>query len=63
MLARSLSPIARQLALGHENIIALEHAEREGIAGTAAIIEGKEIFFPGIHIWDVNYFVTEVLEP
>lgn len=63
MLTRSLSPVARQLALTHPNVIALEHAEVAGVEGTAVIVEQKEFFFPGVGMWDVDSFVTEVLEP
>lgn len=63
MLTRSLSPVARQMALLHANIIALEYAEVSGTGGTAIIIDQKEFFFPGVGIWDVDSFVTEVLEP
>lgn len=63
MLTRSLSIVARQLALMHANVIALEHAIVAGVAGTSLIVEKKEFFFPDIGIWDVDSFVTEVLEP
>lgn len=63
MLTRSLSTVARQLALMHANVIALEYAEVAGVAGTTVIIEQKEYFFPGVGMWDVDSFVTEVLEP
>ncbi|MFN3731633.1 SIR2 family protein [Comamonas testosteroni] len=63
MLTRSLSAVARQLALGHANVIALEYAEVAGVTGTTVIVEQKEFFFPGTGMWDVDSFVTEVLEP
>lgn len=63
MLTRSLSAVARQLALGHANVIALEYAEVAGVIGTTVIVEQKEFFFPGTGMWDVDSFVTEVLEP
>lgn len=63
MLTRSLSPTARALALQYKNIIALEYAESAGVSGTAAIIDRKNFFFPNVGMWDVNLFVTEVLEP
>lgn len=63
MLTRSLSDVARQLALGHANVIALEYAEVAGVTGTTVIVEQKEFFFPGTGMWDVDSFVTEVLEP
>ncbi len=63
MLAWALSAVARKLAMGYGNVIALEHAEVAGVTGTNVIVEQKEFFFPGIGIWDVDSFVTEVLEP
>lgn len=63
MLTRSLSEVARKLALAHANVIGIEYAEKAGVAGTAVIIEKKEFFFPGVGMWDVDSFVTEVLEP
>ena len=63
MLTRSLSAVARQLALGHANVIALEYAEVAGVPGTTVIFEQKEFFFPNTGMWDVDSFVTEVLEP
>lgn len=63
MLTRSLSAVARQLALEHANVIALEYAEMAGVTGTTVIVEQKEFFFPGTGMWDVDSFVTEVLEP
>jgi len=63
MLTRSLSSVARQLALTHTNIVALEHAQKDSSTGTAVIIDKKEYFLPEIEMWDVNSFVKEVLEP
>lgn len=63
MLTWCLSPVARQLALNHSNVIALEHAEEAGVAGTSIIIKKKQSFFPGVGLWDVESFITEVLEP
>lgn len=63
MLTRSLSQVARKLALMHANVMALEHAEVDGVSGTKVIVEKNEFFFPGSGMWDVGSFVTEVLEP
>lgn len=63
MLTRSLSVAARKFALTNANVIALEHANVFGVDGTAAIIEKNEFFFPRIGMWDVDSFVTEILEP
>jgi len=63
MLTWSLSDTARQLALNNRSVIALERAEVAGITGTAVIVEQNELFFPGVGMWDVDSFVSEVLEP
>jgi len=63
MLTRTLSTVAREMALMHTNVIALEHGEAAGVSGTTVIVDQNEFFFPGVEIWDVNSFVTEVLEP
>jgi hypothetical protein len=63
MLTRSLSTAARQLAIQHSNVIALEYAELQGVTGTNVIIEKSAFFLPGVRMWDVDSFVTEVLEP
>ena len=63
MLTRTLSPVARQMALIYANVIALEHGKVAGAAGTTVIVDQKEFFFPGAGMWDVGSFVTEVLEP
>lgn len=63
MLTHTLSTVARQLALTHANVIALEYAKAAGVEGTAVIAEKNEFFFPGVGMWDVDSFVTEVLEP
>lgn len=63
MLTHSLSAVARDFAFKFPSVIALEHAQKSGVTGTNAIIEQQEFFFPNIAIWDVDSFVTEVLEP
>lgn len=63
MLTRSLSATARELALTHANVIALEYSTVDGAEGTAVIAEKKEFFFPNTGMWDVDLFVTEVMEP
>jgi len=63
MLTRSLSTVARQLALTHPNVIALEDSGADDLPGTRVIIERTEFCFPGTGMWDVGSFVTEVLEP
>lgn len=63
MLTYKLSASAEALALGNTNVIALDQALQGGIDGTRVIIDGSSIFFPGLTLWEVNTFISEVLEP
>ena len=63
MLTRSLSTAARRLAENNPNVLAVEHGEIGGVAGSKVIVEKSEFFFPGSEMWDVGSFVSEVLEP
>lgn len=63
MLTWGLSATARKLASDHPNVIAIEHGMDSGVSGCSVLIEQKQMFFPGLQIWDLNSFVSEVLEP
>lgn len=63
MLTRSLSVKAKALAVGHANVISLEHAEEGGVEGTRMTIDKAQSFVPGVAFWDVHSFIAEVLEP
>ena len=63
MMTRSLSAKAEALAVGHANVIALDHMEEAGIEGTRMIIDKAPSFVPGVAFWDVHSFIAEVLEP
>lgn len=63
MMTRSLSTKAETLAVGHANVIALDHAQNAGVEGTRMIIDKTQIFVPGVAFWDVHSFIAEVLEP
>lgn len=63
MMTRSLSHAAETLAVGHANVIALDHVQHAGVDGTRMIIDKTQCFFPGIALWDVHSFISEVLEP
>lgn len=63
IMTHTLSDEVRQLALAHTNIIALEHTGKPNDSGTTVIIDQREHVLSGIDIWDVNSFVSEVLEP
>lgn len=61
ILTYALSPKARELAIENKNVVAAEYCQDSGIAGSRFIIEGAEIFYPGIDYWDLGGFVKGVL--
>lgn len=63
MLTRSLSKSAEALALGNANVIALDHAKQDDIDGTRVTIDKTQHFYPSLALWDINSFISEVLEP
>jgi len=63
LMTYELSAAAEALALGHTNVIALDRATSGGVEGTRVIIEKQQVFFPGLVLWDVQSFISEVLEP
>lgn len=63
MMTHSLSHAATAMATGWPNVIALDHAQQGGVDGTRVIIDKTNLFFPGLPLWDVHTFITEILEP
>lgn len=63
LMTYSLSTNAEALARRSRNVIAMDHQINNGAHGTRVILNTAEDFFPGIDIWDVKQFVSEVLEP
>jgi len=63
LLTYALSDNARKLLAGCSNVIAIQRAEKGGVAGSSVFIAGVETFFSGLALWDLGTFVTEVLEP
>lgn len=63
MMMRSLTYAAKALAIGHSNVISLDHDSQEGTDGTRVVIDKSQYFFPGMMLWDLHSFITEVLEP
>lgn len=63
MLARTLTPNAAAIAQANANVMALEHYEEAGVAGTRLTFNKAQQFLPGLTLWDVNSFIDEVLEP
>lgn len=63
MLARTLTPNAAAIAQANANVMALEHHEEAGVAGTRLTFSKTQHFLPELALWDVNSFIDEVLEP
>lgn len=63
MLARTLTPNAAAIAQANANVMALEHHEDAGVAGTRLTFKTAQYFLPRLALWDVNSFIDEVLEP
>lgn len=63
LLTHTLSDGAKRLAFSLDNVIALEHTRVDDQDSTRIFSETKEYVFPGIKFWELNSFVTEVLEP
>lgn len=63
LLTRTMTDRARQIACQSSGFIALESIEQDSVPGTAVTRNGQTVFLPGKHIWDINNFVSEVLEP
>lgn len=63
LMAYSLSATAEVLATKYASVIAIDHANQDGTDGTRVIINNIHCFFPGLALWDVLTFISEVLEP
>lgn len=60
LLTHSLSPNAQKLAEDHDNVTALQW---DAGGGTSAYIRRTRHFYPKLALWDLNSFISEVLEP
>jgi hypothetical protein len=63
LITRQVSDAAKSLRGSCPNFISLEHANEGGVDGTRVVVDGVEVFIPNIKIWNLNDFVSEVLEP
>ncbi|SCB55084.1 SIR2-like domain-containing protein [Bradyrhizobium shewense] len=63
LLTHTLSGNALKLAQGHDNVIAIQSGNASGKSGSSIIINKNELFVPDLALWDVDAFVSEVLEP
>jgi len=61
ILTFALSAKARKIAIENKSVVAAEFHEEVGVAGARFIIDGVEVFYPGIDYWDLNGFVEGVL--
>ncbi|WP_072010390.1 SIR2 family protein [Pantoea sp. NGS-ED-1003] len=61
ILTFALSPKAREIAINNKNVIAAEFHKKDGVVGACFIIDGIEVFYPGIDYWDLDGFVKGVL--
>lgn len=61
ILTRTLSAKARTVAIENRNVIAGEFHNEAGTDGARFIIDGAEIFYPGVDYWDLDGFVRGVL--
>lgn len=60
LLAHTLTDNARKLALHYPNVTAIE---RLSTGGSRVYVRGTSHEYDGIEIWDLQSFVSEVLEP
>jgi len=63
LLTHTLSENALKIARQHENAIAIQHGVESGVAGSIVFLNMKEFFVPNSALWDLNAFISEVLEP
>lgn len=61
ILTYAFSSKASKMAVENNNVLAIEFREQLGVKGSNVIVDGQEIFYPGIDYWDVEGFVKGVL--
>ena len=63
LLTHTLSPNAINLANECSNVVAIQHAVIGGCEGASIFVKKVEKKIPGLALWELNTFVSEVLEP
>ncbi|CAE6858305.1 hypothetical protein R69619_07796 [Paraburkholderia nemoris] len=63
LLTHSLSDNALKLARDNSNVIAIQHGVVDGKDGSSVFVDKTEGFVPELALWDLNVFISEVLEP
>ncbi|MDW9364087.1 SIR2 family protein [Sinorhizobium meliloti] len=63
LLTHTLSDNALKLTQELPNVIAIQHRSVSGDEGSSVYIDGTEHFVPDVALWDLDVFISEVLEP
>ena len=63
LLTQVLSGNALKLAQEHSSVIAIQQGSSGGVDGSLVFINKAHSFIPNLPLWDLNTFITEVLEP
>ncbi|RWC23421.1 MAG: SIR2 family protein [Mesorhizobium sp.] len=63
LLTRGLSPNAMKLVEACPNVVAIQHAVVGGSQGSSVFVDRAEIQVPDLALWELNSFISEVLEP
>lgn len=63
LLTHALSQNALKLACDHANVIAIQHSAVGAKDGSSIFVNKTEFFVPDITLWDLNSFISQVLEP
>jgi hypothetical protein len=63
LLTHTLSENAKKLARQHANVIAIQYGSSSGRGGSSVFVDKIENFVPDLALWDLDAFISEVLEP
>lgn len=63
LLTYQLSPNAKKLAEECPNVVAIQHASVDAKDGSSVFVNSTETFIPGLALWELDSFISEVLEP
>lgn len=63
IITHSLSKNALELLYNYSNIIAIQYGSEKGKDGSFLFVNKVEYFIPDLALWDLNIFISEVLEP
>lgn len=63
LLTRGLSSNAAKLAKECENVVAIFRSEENGKEGSSLFVDKEEIKIPNLSLWELETFISEVLEP